>query len=248
MIDDAPPGTEQALAKAYGSNGISMRRGIAQARPASSRDIRTGPLYGGEYIFNKTSDGSCTAGFSNATSGGNYFTITAGHCLNGVWYRGDRNTQYGIGNSHSNHYIVNGSSKCDCQAVGPISSSIRTANVLVLNNGINHYVGTATSFPTGARICLSGATSATSGNDINCGYIKSSGGTIGEGRNYTLIDPLATSIQGTFGDSGGPVGNENVQLVGLYASTSFYMSGAFYQSYLSKAVNIGPTVGVSLVY
>jgi len=249
LKNDAPAGTDQALNRTYGAKRISIRRGVSEARPASNRDIRTGPLYGGEYIYNKNSNGSCTAGFSDATSGGNYFTITAGHCGNGVWYRGYQNTQYGIGSAHSNHFIVNGSSKCDCVAVGPISSSIRTASVLVVNNGTNHYVGTASSYPTGARVCLSGATSAGKGSDINCGEIKSSGGTIGEGDGYTLVDPVATSIQGFPGDSGGPVGNNATQLIGLYASTSYYMpSGAFYQSYLSKGVNIGPTVGVSLVY
>ncbi len=249
LRSDTPPAARKQITDRYPAPFVHLNGGGPGGVLASNRNISSGPLYAGEYITVKIPLGSCTSGFSKAYSGGNPFVVTAGHCGNGSYFRGEDKTTVSIGTSHSNHFIYNGSSNCDCVAVGPIATNIATSSVLVQNNATNRYVSTATYFGNGTRVCLSGAESATQhGADINCGSIIDSGGTQAEGHNFTLVDPVFTSIKPYFGDSGGPIGNGSFQLLGILSSISYTMTGAFYESVFSKASHIGGTVGLTLLY
>lgn len=69
---------------------------------ADARDVRSGPLYGGEWITNTTRGGSCTVAYAGlkSTSGVPY-AITAGHCAklsNGFYSRTRRFTRNRRGN------------------------------------------------------------------------------------------------------------------------------------------------------
>lgn len=249
---DAPPTAEADLAGRYGK-ALTVTRGdlIYQS---SSRDIRSGALYGGEWIGGPAS--SCTDGYSNMRDSSNkIYTVTAGHCDfpgSTSWIQGLDGTR-SIGTFRSNGSWDKASTNCDCVEVGPLPSGLSTNQVLVGGNG--KYTYTKTGTPRITEIaCHTGAASyedPSRGNNktIQCGDISLTNAqqTISnelEGNTFVLKDAIQANIHVQSGDSGAPLGDGG-SFLGIVSARSNNSSGS--PSYYSKTSNMG-TVGLHAAY
>lgn len=221
VINPSAPATLDAtLRRQYPASLVTITRDKTAPHLSSDRNVLSGRLVGGEWV--NTDTGACTLTIANATgTDGHRFAVTAGHCGDGNYYRGQTGTFYGIQHAHNNDWVGKTSTYCDCVLIGAISNTIVSTQVLVQNNNLYAFSQTGLgSYPPGLSVCLSGAASAEdsirfpmNSGDLRCGQItrdavsETCGGEI-------LYDPVSTNIIPTDGDSGGPLGHGG-GLVGL---------------------------------
>ena len=223
---------------------------VSSATPqAISRNAYSGPLYGGSWISNggPTAGGNCTAGFSHVLNSlGQWYSVTAGHCGSGTYYQGRNRQGTVLGGGHTNGFAANGTSNCDCVAVGPIGGSRPTKDVLGDGNALFGYTNTGGSaqFQAGQRACLSGAQTADTNNEhIICGTVVLGSTTLTETNGFHLTDAATVSFEPQQGDSGGPYGNGG-SILGIHSA---YNDG-LHEGGLSKAVHIAGRFNSQLIY
>lgn len=238
------------VANSFVPGGPTPTASVPSATPqAISRNAYSGPLYGGSWISNggPVAGGNCTAGFSHIyNSLGQWYSVTAGHCGNGTYYQGRNRQGTVLGGGHANGFATSGTSNCDCVAVGPISGSRPTKDVLVDGNALFGYTNTGGSaqFQAGQRACLSGAQSADTNNEhIICGTIVQGSTTLTETNGFHLTDAATVSFEPQQGDSGGPYGNGG-SFLGIHSA---YNDG-LHEGGLSKAVHIASRFSAQLIY
>lgn len=220
----APAGFEDIVRARYGADNVVVtREPVAEA--SASRDIRSGRLFGGEWIRGGN-DESCTVTYANAkNTNGETYAITAGHCgSNGtVFFQGRGNTPY-IGSVHANGTYGRSSTNCDCAPVGPIApgAGLGTNRFLVNNNVDVAAVADRAPYD-GEPICHTGAASFEARGAMQCGSITqptTSQYTYHPRTGYfTLTDAIkSTNIHSQSGDSGSPIYDGTV-LIGLLSSS-----------------------------
>ncbi|WP_375399596.1 hypothetical protein [uncultured Amnibacterium sp.] len=216
---DSPATVQEELRARYNAPFISVTQGSGPEFQAS-RNQASGPLYGGIAISTDENQNLCTSGFSRArggASGTSYYEITAGHCNppGYHWHEGDYSTNgdhFGTGTNNNGAY-GGGTSKCDCQSIGPVPASAATKNFLSSNNvvssqmtGLPSNTDDSAGYGINRKVCVSGAVyGQTHGGDLTCGYIGA--------QNYsdqpvttTVTNLILTNAFGTVnGDSGGTV-------------------------------------------
>lgn len=212
----------------YGHTGLTATVAAA-ATATASRDFTSGPLYGGEWVaFGNSIHTLCTMGFADfENAAGQFYSLTAGHCaLNGTAaYQGESTSDPAIGSGvHGNHTYnqPNNTTECDCEGVGPITSSQATDQILVAGNA--HYTFDAIGSPyVGESTCHSGASSYQSnGGNIVCGTVVSDSSTVSVSSDFgtfTLTDSIEWSGSLISGDSGAPMG-DGPALVGIASATN----------------------------
>ncbi|CAN5526412.1 hypothetical protein BH10ACT8_BH10ACT8_07310 [soil metagenome] len=249
----APPDEEAALVAKYGPL-ISVTR-TDDPSAASSRDIQSGRVYGGEWIGSATPgfNSACTDGYSDIKSATNQtYSITAGHCgYNGTSWRQGLSGSRIIGQVHANTTWGMTASNCDCAPVGPLAAGgYGTNQVLTNGNALFTYTNTGTVY-SNEPLCHSGAKTyedPAHGNNlhITCGTVISTSTTVtytscGCPGTYTLRDAIFSNAYDQSGDSGGPVGNGG-SFLGLLSG---YDGG--HNSYITKSTNFG-TANVTISY
>lgn len=213
VTSDIAAATAQ-LDAAYGHAGLVVTSPGGPTTPQSARDIRSGPVYGGEWI----NDGSygCTAGYANSHGNvhpSNVWLITAGHCDSPghAWAQG-LGSSPGIGSGGTGNGLYEGhpTTNCDCQGIGTLPSGKSTTNVLVGGNAKYPYTRLATpsDYYTGRHICVSGAHEYEAYGHNLCGTLTSTNGSAPDDNNVTLVSAIEASFGSTLaGDSGGPYGD-----------------------------------------
>ncbi len=219
---------------------------VSSITSSSARDIRSGLLYGGEWIHG--SNGlNCSAGYAHAvskTSGASY-ELTAGHCgaVGTSFVQGLGGTRT-IGKVTGSGTYGSTYTTCDCDAVGGLSSSFTTNQVLT--NGNAKYTYTHTGSPyAGEATCQTGASSYEQYGSIRCGYVTAINQTIQESGSpagtFTLADCVQTNVHAQSGDSGAPFG-DGTGFLGIQSASS-----GSSQSYFSKALNAG-IINLNITY
>ncbi|HWC82819.1 MAG TPA: hypothetical protein VG756_22940 [Pseudonocardiaceae bacterium] len=239
----------------FGSSGLTVREttpslsvqeGVAQPQAAGNRDIRTGPLYGGEYIDNGFA--ACTAGYANSQGNvvkSNLFMITAGHCAPPVNWRQGLNFDQGvdIGRGGDNgFYSGNSTTNCDCQTIGVLPSGKPTTSVLVNNNAPYRFTQLPVAYYSGEPTCISGASEYTNTGSIMCGTIMIlEASAFVDPPGITVEQLIETTVTATgFGDSGAPWGNGG-QLLGIHFGKLDGYSSFSRSTNISAATNTTPT-------
>ncbi len=224
VINPSAPATfDAALRRQYPASLVTITRDKTTPHLTSYRTVLSGRLDAGEWVTNRDQGAACTLTIANATgTDGHRFAVTAGHCGNGNYYRGQYNYSVGIQQTHNNDWVGKTSTYCDCVLIGAISNTIVSTSVLVQNNNLYTYTQTGLgSYPPGLSVCLSGAASAEdstdfpfNSGDLRCGQITTDARSENCGGVATLYDPVNTNISPISGDSGGPLGHGGA-LVGL---------------------------------
>lgn len=251
LLESSPSGEEAALLARYGPT-LTFIRG-EQAVPAGVRDIRSGRVYGGEWIRGGNGK-SCTIGYEDAKSTTNEtYGINAGHCApNGTTFaQGLVNPQDNgariIGAVHSNSTTGRSSTNCDCAPVGPTPiGGYGTNQVFVNNNALFTYTNTGTAYQ-GESVCHTGAASYEdpswgASRYIQCGVVRSSSAsfTYPAPYSYAITDAVAVQVHSQLGDSGAAFGDGGSFLGIVSGANTTY-------TYFSKATNFG-TAGLTLSY
>jgi hypothetical protein len=227
------------------TQGTSVQVGVAQPQAGGNRDIRTGPLYGGEYIDN--SFAACTAGYSNSIGNvnkNNIFMITAGHCAPPInWRQGlnfDQGSDIGRGGDNG-FYSGNATTNCDCQTVGVLPSGKPTTNVLVNNNVPYRFTQLPVAYYSGEPTCISGASEYTNTGSILCGTISNLvASAYVNPPGITVEQLIVTTVTNTgFGDSGGPWGNGG-QFLGIHFGKLDGYASFSRSTNISSATNTTP--------
>ena len=244
LYTTAPRSQVASLSARYGSR-LRIIRSAQGFTPQSSRDIESGPIHGGIYVSSAL--GNCTFGYSDFTSAGHYYAVTAGHCRGANFYQGKNGRGPFVGQNYNDQYIVDGSSDCDCMGVGPLPAGKAAKGVLVNNNAVFNYTHTAAKSEQipGTHICISGAAEYESYGTILCGTVVSDEATIPyQDGSFTLTDATTTDISGTLaGDSGAPYGNSGA-FIGIHAANNPGLG----ESALTKAYHVASGVGGSFQY
>jgi hypothetical protein len=238
VADDA-----KAMSDAYADEPVFTGLGspiMERVDSGGPRDIKSGPLYGGEWI--RAGYGPCTAGYAYVLRSSKYYEATAGHC---GYINTDVNQGYDpsagpkLGTIVADTYPYNGgSTACDCAIIGPLPSGLQTNKVLVNTpNPPYQYTHEATVIQ-GESTCHTGAQSYSDYGHIMCGTVSSARvvfySTTRNGAQWSCTDCFKTSNQSDFGDSGAPFG-DGTAFLGLLSGGD--LPG---YTYPSKSTEIGP--------
>ena len=242
---DAPANEEQIVTQRYKNVKIETKRGLVNTTDGS-RDIRSGRVYGGEWISSNQGF-RCTNTYTDAKSATNEtYGLSAGHCgpIGTTWVQGLGGTRY-IGTVHTNGTFGHSSTICDCAAIGPTPiPGYGTNQVLVNNNNLFTYTRTGSPY-VGEVACHSGAASFELKGVIQCATIGDIHATSYEcdpngGNCFSLFDAIRLPVFATSGDSGGPLGDGG-SFLGLLSG------GGTNDNYFSKALNVNQ-INLTLSY
>lgn len=165
---------------------------------------------------------------------------------------GSVNTNYALGPGAGNSLYsppAAGRTDCDCQGVGPISSSRRTSVVLITSNAPYYYTTNAgeSTLYSGRTLCSSGATYYQNFGNIECGYMTTFTGqhTLTPNNVPTLIyDQVQTDMLGLSGDSGAPYGDGPIWLGAHFGNLT--CSGGSTCAAFSRASRVVLRLGITL--
>ncbi len=214
-------GAEMRLATVLGSSGLEIVRvdTTTWSTPQDARTQPTGRQYGGAYISSPNNNSACTSSPSAKSNNGYYYTVTAGHCGHPgyAWRQGNSlNPNYPLGSGQGNTLYpppASGTTDCECQGIGVLSSTKRTSGVLINSNALYLYTGSAGegNYYTGRTICFSGGTEYETYGGIICGHIRGLNGSVTvtpNGVSVLVYNLIQADFNTTLaGDSGGPYGD-----------------------------------------
>lgn len=225
IAEDSAPDAEERIAEAVGGwDSLVVKRDDEGAVDfLNARDTPTGRAYGGTSIgrVQGSTFWTCTASPSAKSAANLYYTVTSAHCGHPgwSWFQGYPPVYQGatLGPGQGNTLYPppsSGTTDCDCQGIGPVSSTKRTSGVLLSSNAVYLYHSTPAtegSYFIGRDVCLSGARSWQVYGQNLCGEIVDlTGSAVATpyGVPITIYDQIVADITGAVGgDSGAPVGD-----------------------------------------